>query len=736
MLRKTIAVFGLMTLFYCAVAPPIEAQERGALRVKDIAPGGSDSVPQNLFVFGDQLLFAATDRGNTGLELWKSDGTQDGTVLVKEIFPGLFGGVPQKFTPLGGRVIMVANDGLRGVELWQTGGTEVTTLLVKDIRPGARDSLPEAFTAIGDILVFTADDGTLGRELWSTDGTEDGTELVKDIRPGVRSAELRDLTVLGELVIFSANDGILGRELWKSDGTERGTELIKDIRLGASSGNPEELVQIGGKVFFTAANGILGRELWTTDGTEDGTVLVADIFPGFRGSDAVNLTPFGDRLLFSADDGTNGREPWISDGSEQGTELIKDIRDGRGDSDPVQFVPLDESRFLFVANDGENGEELWVSDGRERGTELLEDIAAGLDDAEILNLTAVGTFALFRADDGRIGRELWKSDGTSRGTVLVRDINTRNNALDKSSEPQGFVLADGAIFFTANDGRNGLEVWRTDGSEDGTVLIEDINPQGDSVPTQLTPLGNRLFFTANDSVTGVELYNKTPNIEIFGTEVVEGNAGQTLAEVQVRLSHPIDGRVVATVRPRSGTAQAGKDFVNSSQRIELAPGEISQTVLMPVVGDLLFEGDEIFEVRLSPPILRAFPSRDRANVTILNDDSLPRLSITDVDIVEGNKGRRLARFRIQITPPSGTPLKVRATTVDGTATVADKDYLRRNRRIKIGKGKTEVFFKVPVRGDLNVEADEFFEVRLSEAENAEIGDDTAVGTIINDDDAP
>ena len=84
----------------------------------------------------------------------------------------------------------------------------------------------------------------------------------------------------------------------------------------------------------------------------------------------------------------------------------------------------------------------------------------------------------FSADDGTAGRELWKSDGTDSGTVMVKDINT--TAAGSASLPRWFtIFPDGLMYFRATDGTNGNELWRTDGTDAGTTMVKDIHPTGD-----------------------------------------------------------------------------------------------------------------------------------------------------------------------------------------------------------------------------------------------------------------
>src|SRR5262245_48783277 len=96
---------------------------------------------------------------------------------------------------VGGLAYFPASDAIHGTELWKTDGTEAVTGLVKDIVPGQGNSDLSWITALGGMLVFTVDDRVHGRELWRSDGTEAGTVLVKDISPGVEDSAPSDLTV-------------------------------------------------------------------------------------------------------------------------------------------------------------------------------------------------------------------------------------------------------------------------------------------------------------------------------------------------------------------------------------------------------------------------------------------------------------------------------------------------------------------------------------------------------------
>jgi len=125
---------------------------------------------------------------------------------------------PQLLTDVNGTLFFSADDGIQGGgvggELWKSDGTEAGTVLVKDINPGRRDSDPLFLTNVNGMLFFGAIDGIHGHELWQSDGTQAGTVLVKDIRPGPENSQLGSLTNVNGTLFFTARDGVHGQELW------------------------------------------------------------------------------------------------------------------------------------------------------------------------------------------------------------------------------------------------------------------------------------------------------------------------------------------------------------------------------------------------------------------------------------------------------------------------------------------------------------------------------------------
>jgi ELWxxDGT repeat protein len=389
-----------------------DGTEAGTVLVKDFSPVNPDftslTPPPTYFrVIGDTLFFAADDGILNGV--WKTDGTEAGTVF--------FGALGFKETLLINDTLFVQGyDSTHGEELWKTDGTEAGTVLVKDIYPGSDSSNPDSFTLVGDTLFFVADDGTHGVELWRTDGTEAGTALVKDIFPGADASTPLGFTLVDNTLFFIADDGTHGVELWKTDGTEAGTALVKDIYPGTDASSPRShsFTLVGDTLFFTADDGTHGEELWKSDGTEAGTVLVKDIYPGTRASDSGIFRLVGDTLFFRADDGTHGNELWKSDGTEAGTVLVKDISPGSRDSHPFLAMDLGDTLF-FTARSSIDGDEVWKTDGTEAGTVRF----ANLWRASLGIWRRVGDTMYFNAKTEQGSEQFWQSDGTEAGTVMV-----------------------------------------------------------------------------------------------------------------------------------------------------------------------------------------------------------------------------------------------------------------------------------------------------------------------------
>jgi ELWxxDGT repeat protein len=217
----------------------------GTVMVKDLRVvsrlNDVSSRPDGFVALGNWVIFYADD-GVTGRELWRSDGTAAGTILLKDIYPNQYsdssynGSNPSPYVSLGGYVYFYAADVDHGGELWRTDGTPEGTTLVKDIRPGPASSIPRWMQLVGGRIYFQADDGATGVEMWTTDGTEAGTIRVADINPGAGgSTPTRFFDVNGAVVIL-ASDGTHPPSLFRFE-----PEAVKPTVVGA------QFTRVGGK---------------------------------------------------------------------------------------------------------------------------------------------------------------------------------------------------------------------------------------------------------------------------------------------------------------------------------------------------------------------------------------------------------------------------------------------------------------------------------------------------------
>lgn len=565
----------------------------GTTLVKDISPGETDTSFRFGPVLGGELLFAANDKMR-GLELWKSDATESGTTLVADIFEGESGSDVSFLGVVGTKAAFAARDASHGTELWCTDGTTAGTYLVRDLRNGNDSSGPSNGAIHQGSLYFQADGGA-GRELWVSDCTPSGTKEVANLAADFRGPQPRGFVGADSWLVFSAQQAPSYESLWKTDGTEVGTlplglwadslatlgdvviarssmrdygaelwkydlnsdemGLVRDIAPRGASSNPSFLKRSGDLVYFGASDSTLGTEPWRTDGSDAGTVLLKDIAPArgssqpmafaWTGTGAKTLfisaslgelwitegTPSttqrvvgqdvvrpstgefersGNRLFFVGSTAASGPELWRTDGTAAGTVLVADLFPGR---DGTQFSELTDARgqLYFAADRGLEGSEPWRSDGTPAGTELLKDIRPGIvpgylgdrqASSEPREFTPVGSIVVFSADDGVHGRELWRSNGSNSGTVLVKDIEPGPH----SSNPASFVRVGSKVYFRAC-AVSGCELWVTDGTEDGTHLFVDVLPGSlPSNPRDLTHFDTRLFFSAQENTSSRQLW--------------------------------------------------------------------------------------------------------------------------------------------------------------------------------------------------------------------------------------
>ena len=292
-------------LFFCIVF--CNTSNAQVSLVKDINSGfGSSPTARRSFTLGSAIYFPANDGVNED-ELWKSDGTPSGTILLKNI-NATAGSGAKCFHSVGNILFFIADDGINGEELWKTDGTSAGTKLVKDITPGSTNTefkIPfleeNTFVDLDSKLYFII--ANVG--LYVSDGTDAGTKLVSNFPSAY------GLTVHNDkLYLINSNT------IYQSDGTNLGTKT-----LGAGGFIPRDLQSTPLGLFYNS-----NSELWLSNGTSSGTNLVTK-FGFFASFDLTKSAIFyKNKFYFVLNDDTGiGKQVWSSDGTASGTKLLKKI---------------------------------------------------------------------------------------------------------------------------------------------------------------------------------------------------------------------------------------------------------------------------------------------------------------------------------------------------------------------------------------------------------------------------
>jgi ELWxxDGT repeat protein len=384
---------------------------------------------------------------------------------VADINPGPGGGDACYLTVYNDQLYFRANDlpGGSDAELWRFDGTDVTR--AADIRPGVEGSSPWDLTVYGGMLYFGATGASGPGRLWRYDGSSASQA------PGSSPPQLdvfSDLTVFDGRVFYrGAAFGTYGIELWKYNGA---SQTVIDLWPGTGSSGPKELIEYDGSLYMNAVN----QQLWRLNAAADGADQVTFEGDGFSPESPV---VYDEALYFRAYDSAYGYELWRYDGAT--TERVSDIAPGAAFGSPSGMTVFGE-KIYFSADDGEHGFELWSYDTAE-GAQMVCNInqnpppSGGEDPQHHANPSDFFVFGdqlYFSADDGVHGRELWSYDGISE-PQLVADIYPG----EYGSDVGDFCVYRGELYFSANDGTLGGELSYLD---DNGLFVLTVVPEPSS----------------------------------------------------------------------------------------------------------------------------------------------------------------------------------------------------------------------------------------------------------------
>ena len=222
-----------------------------------------------------------------------------------------------------------------------------------------------------------------------------------------------------------------------------------------------------------------------------------------------------------------------------------------------------------------------------------------------------------------------------------------------------------------------------------------------------------------------------PLLTILDAGIAEGQSGVTNLVIPVLLSDPVQQPVTVDYATADGMAEAGSDYESQSGTIQFPPGTTNASITVPVFGDRLYESNETFSVILSQPS-NAMLASSFATGTITNDDYQPGMTITDATVVEGDDGVSNAVFNISINAVSGRPATVTCFTVDGSA-VARLDYAPVSQPIIFWPGDTNRAISVPIFGNMLIQSNRTFGLKLAYPVGAYFVRNQGTGTIQDDD---
>ncbi len=418
---------------------------------------------------------------------------------------------------------------------------------VADLRPG-----PEAVSGVTSFHPVSLDGVTYFAErnrLWSMDSSGSGQVVVEfDDDSRINAAELK---AFGAGLVFPMSDTSYGFELWRYEPESGSCELVMDIRPGPRGSDPARLLVDGSTLYFIANDGTHGFELWRSDGTPAGTNQIVDLDDTYGPYFLSPMFLVDSTLVFRTGDavwGTDGTAEgtvmlaaefpttwrrfqgawllsargglWCTDGTASGTKIVLA-------SDSRHHIVNATDEFLLLVTEGG---QLLVSGGTEATTlPISRKYTSHINSlAPAIPSTTLGESLLFTGGAAGFSNPvLWITDGTPDGTVVLDEFPGQTVATSS------IVAFDGNVYFDAGDEASGQELWRSDGSVGGAELVSDIHRglsfSGDpasSRPADFHQIGNRLLFAASSVESGRELWatdGSNAELTVNGSDDVAGS---------------------------------------------------------------------------------------------------------------------------------------------------------------------------------------------------------------------
>lgn len=391
--------------------------------------------------------------------------------------------------------------------------------------------LPRSFSGkpviLNNKMLFNYFTPEFGSELWVTDGTAEGTQLLVDIIPGPNSSNpiISDFYIIDDVLYFRGAN--TPNSVWRTDGTTQGTfQLVNNNQIFDATA----FVKCNGFILFASkigGNDTMWR-LWRMTTFPNSEVPIINTFDG-KVINNVTLNSIvklnETTVMFGANTNQDGWAIFGTTGAT--TDMIIDLYQGNNSTynnyRQITSPRNIDGKIYFQGFQEETGFELWTSLGSASSTNLFKDInpnntvvnAGGAP----VDYTKVGNTIYFTANDGINGREVWKTNGTAASTQIVKDV-TPGNA---SSLPQSLIEFNGFLYFLQSDGTNGRQVWKTDGTELGTVMLTSPQDFTSVSSANFDKTSNKLFFSGFSPIYGNELFMLDENDQL--TMIADINPG-------------------------------------------------------------------------------------------------------------------------------------------------------------------------------------------------------------------
>ncbi|MBI3781905.1 MAG: hypothetical protein HY270_00735 [Deltaproteobacteria bacterium] len=508
----------MLLWFWALTATPTQALPRLGHLVRDINPGEKGSNPDLLGIISGALVFTADD-GEHGVELWRSDGTSDGTRLIRDIYPGAQSGIGYGGAAVFNHFLAFgASDGVDAAQLWRSDGTEGGTVPVHTF-----PTQPRLLTTVGNQLWFMVAFNFYGDlrgsdVLFSSDLSELGTAPLSNLgywEPGFSggAAMVRSITPYQDGALIARKDEFECCEQSLLQRVGRDGNPTSCALYSAMGGHLHPLYPVtplvaGDVAYFTTADsyGTYGCGLWRTRGSPENTVQLQ--IPD-AGCGLSPLSVLGSDLLLSRTEADGHLKLYRATATQDSVALVADLDRG--------FVSYEAgsvtiSRFVYFVLRRFDADELWRIDTDSANLALVyRFVGNGTPAGYVRTLMQAGDAIMFWVGDfSDGGSTLWRSGGTAESTHAVGSVAP-------GVRIAGSLVSGNTVFVSAGDIEHGYELWNLDLSAPEPQCVGDCN--GDGVVT-IDEIVLAVSLALDESMAGCAAVDANSDVQVTVDEIL------------------------------------------------------------------------------------------------------------------------------------------------------------------------------------------------------------------------